>query len=50
MISDLDGAEISSDIRTDYASKIEKVEFNYAKLVWIFKSNLLVNHISEDYV
>lgn len=49
-ISDLDGAEISSDIITDYASTLEKVKFDYAKLVWIFKSNLLVNHSSEDYV
>jgi hypothetical protein len=31
MLSDLDGAEIASDIRTDYASKIEEAKFYYTK-------------------
>jgi hypothetical protein len=31
MLSDSDGAEIASDIRTNYAFKLEEVKFYYTK-------------------
>lgn len=34
MLSDSDGAEIASDIRTDYASKLEQVRFNYTNFTF----------------